>query len=99
MSDLADDSAALKEHNREVRERQRDKRTKQILSLAKEGFRVQRLTEYQYRINGCLDLYPTWAKWHDVRRNQRASFKGWDAGHFVRTFFGSVENAMTKAPR
>ena len=37
-------------------------------------YQVQRLTQYQYRINGILDIYPVNKRWHDLRNGDRGSY-------------------------
>jgi hypothetical protein len=38
-------------------------------------YQVQRLTQYQYRINGILDIYPVNKRWHDLRSGDRGDYK------------------------
>jgi hypothetical protein len=37
-------------------------------------YEVQRLTQYQYRINGVIDIYPVNKRWHDLRNQERGSY-------------------------
>lgn len=55
---------------------QRDKGTYSIKALADEGYIVERLTQYQYRINDRLDLFPTNRKYHDVLTGERGDWQG-----------------------
>src|SRR5688572_28549993 len=41
-------------------------RTEEILALRQDGFDVRQLTEYQFRVDGKLDLYPTHRRYHDI---------------------------------
>lgn len=51
---------------RERRKQRREEREKTFLKLEAEGFEVKRITPYQYRINGLLDIYTTHGKYHDL---------------------------------
>jgi hypothetical protein len=42
--------------------------------LAAHDYRVQALTQYQYRINGVIDIYPVNRRWHDLRSGQRGNY-------------------------
>lgn len=84
------DSEDFKEHNEQVRrqkQEQRDRRVPQLLELQGEGFQIKKLTEFQYRVNDRLDIYPTWAKWHDIKLNKRGTFSGINIKQFIRRFF------------
>ncbi len=51
------------------------KRVEDILSCDGLGdFDVVQLTEYQYRINGVLDLYPVRLKFHNIKTQKRGTF-------------------------
>ena len=50
-------------------------RTQEILDLEKLGYKVERKTEYQFRINDEYDLYPTHNRWHHLRTNTRGGAK------------------------
>lgn len=36
---------------------------------------VKALTEYQFRINNRLDIYPRNQKWHDIKNNTRGDYR------------------------
>ena len=38
------------------------------------GFSVQRLTEYHYRIESVLDLYPTRGRFHHLKTGEKGSY-------------------------
>src|SRR5205807_4294702 len=38
-------------------------------------YHVKPLTEYQYRINGVIDIYPVNKKWHDLRNSERGEYQ------------------------
>ena len=54
----------------------RDKGTDSILALQEHGYRVCRLTAFQWRINDRLDLFPTNKKYHDIFANERGDWQG-----------------------
>lgn len=43
--------------------------------LAAYDYKVEPLTDYQFRINGVIDLYPVNKKWHDLRSGRRGTYK------------------------
>jgi hypothetical protein len=69
---------------------QRAQRIKELLKLKKEGFEIVELTPYQFRVNERLDIYPTRAKWHDVRLETRGDFLGVKADIFVKKYFNEA---------
>jgi len=58
----------------EKRERRRSVRGPQIEALAGAGFTVEKLSDYQYRINGALDLFPTNRRYHHIPTNKRGYY-------------------------
>jgi hypothetical protein len=50
-------------------------RTEEILHLKVQGYEVEQKTEYHFRINGVLDLWPIHNRWHDLRTNKRGGAK------------------------
>jgi hypothetical protein len=46
----------------------------EILALRETGHSVVRLTEYHFRIDGALDLYPTRRRFHDLRTGKRGTY-------------------------
>lgn len=61
------------------------KRQATIERLASEGFKVDKKTEYHYRINGRLDIYPIHHRYHDIVTNKRGTFQAIHS--FVHGFF------------
>jgi hypothetical protein len=47
-----------------------------ILALADHGFSVTKMTQYQFRVDDRLDLYPVNRRWHDVVMNTRGDYDG-----------------------
>ena len=52
----------------------RDNGESSIMALKDHGFKVERLTPFQFRINDQLDIYPTNKRWHDVIRKERGDY-------------------------
>jgi hypothetical protein len=50
-------------------------RTAQIMSLQKMGYKVERKTDYQYRINDRIDVFPIHNRYHDIKLNSRDGYK------------------------
>lgn len=50
-------------------------------------YEVRKLTDYQWRINGVLDLYPVNRNYHDIKKNLRGTYI--DAMAFCAKFFGT----------
>ncbi len=85
MSELSEGFA---EHRKEVQERKASRRateTETLLSLREDGFEIKQLTEYHFRVNGFLDIFPTSKKWHNVKTNRRGRYN--DVLDFVCTVF------------
>jgi hypothetical protein len=43
--------------------------------LAAHDYRIEPLTDYQFRINGVVDIYPVNKRWHDLRSGERGSYE------------------------
>lgn len=56
-----------------------------LLARLNNKYEVKKLTEYQWRINGVLDLYPTNRLYHDIKNNKRGNYR--DAMGFCEKFF------------
>jgi hypothetical protein len=85
MSDMGEIYNEMKEEQKERRAKRLPGRTAEILSLKNDGFDVEQLTEYQFRINGRLDLFPTHNRYHDTRKNVRGGYGA--VIPFVKKFF------------
>lgn len=72
MSEVIDDFRALKEHTRRQRQSSRAHGTEEIQNLV--GYRVKQLTEYHFRINHVLDIYPTQRRWHNLKTRKRGGY-------------------------
>ena len=71
MGDTGEAFREAKNALRTVRDVRRRHTTPKIKALRGDGFEVKELTEYHYRINGVLDLFPTSNKWHDLTTGKR----------------------------
>ena len=85
MGDMADDFAALREHNREQRAKRRESGTADIEALAElpdpsgdpdaTRYSVEDLNNgYHFRIDGDLDLFPTNYRFHNLVTGERGSY-------------------------
>lgn len=59
-----------------------------IMSLRSEGYRIVKLTEYHFRINDRLDIYPLHHRFHDIKKGTRGGYPRIDS--FVKRFFERV---------
>lgn len=50
-------------------------RTEEILALKRQGYDVEQKTDYHFRINGILDVWPIHNRWHDLRTQERGGAK------------------------
>lgn len=80
-SELSEAWGEYKDEQRERRAARLEKRTEQILSLREKGYKVHRFTDYQYRINDAVDLYPTHNLFHDLKTGVRNNYQ--DAEQFI----------------
>ena len=53
--------------------------------LEGKGFEVKKFTDYQYRINKVLDIFPTSQYYHDIKNNKRGDYRNLIG--FVESFF------------
>ncbi len=78
VNDQDDDiGAAWKEYRAAQQERRAARlpaRTSEILHLKELGYRVRRLSDYQFRINEQLDLYPIHRRYHVLRTGKRGTY-------------------------
>jgi len=71
----SDDWRAIHKDQQKRRAERLVPRQEEIDALRKDGYRVDMLTEYQWRIDGRLDLFPVHKRWHDTKVNRRGSYK------------------------
>jgi hypothetical protein len=66
---------AYREAQQARRARRLPDRTEEILRLRADNFSVKRLTDYQFRVDGRLDLYPIHRRYHDTKTNKRGTYQ------------------------
>lgn len=49
--------------------------TQELDNLRKQGYEIKSFTPYQHRINGALDLYNVSRKWHNIKTQQRGTYR------------------------
>lgn len=62
-----------KQKQLERREERRKERAKVFLRLEADGFEVEKLTPYHYRINGVLDIFPSHGKYSDLTEERETT--------------------------
>lgn len=50
-------------------------------------YSIKYFTQYQFRVNGVLDIYPSSQRYHDIKANKRGSYKNMEG--FIDSFFSS----------
>lgn len=50
----------------------------EVIEILSGEFDVTRITDYQFRIDGRIDLFPVNGKWHDILRNVRGHYAAAD---------------------
>lgn len=65
---------AFRAHNQAEKAQRTRKNIQVILNLVNYGHIVRKLTEYHYRINNRLDLFPTNCRYHDIKTGKRGFY-------------------------
>lgn len=92
MGESSEIYEAMREERRERAEARREESAIVFLELAHAGFKVRAMTEYHYRINERLDIYPTGTKWHDIETGKRGFYRGpQKLKAFVEKFFAAAK--------
>lgn len=71
------DAEDMKDYRREQQERRAKRlpiRTDEIMELGKVGWEIVKFTDYQYRINGKIDVYPIHRKYHILKGGKRGTY-------------------------
>ena len=63
-----------RERQKERRQKRLPVRTKEIIDLRNKGFKIEQKSEYHFRINDILDVWPTHNRWHYLKENSRGGF-------------------------
>lgn len=50
-------------------------RQAEIMGLSSNGYTVKQLTEYQFRVNGKIDLYPIHKRYHVLSTERRGTYR------------------------
>lgn len=69
---------AWREYRRAQQERRAARlpvRTEEILALTGKGFDVRQITDFQFRVDGALDLYPIHRRYHHLPSQKRGDYK------------------------
>lgn len=69
---------AWREYHRAQQQRRADRlgpRTDEILALRKKGYTVRQFTEYQFRIDDALDLFPIHKRYHVLKTGVRGTYQ------------------------
>jgi len=74
MSWDAEDMKDYREAQQKRRAERLPTRQEEIENLSPD-YNVKKLTDYQFRINGILDLYPIHKNFHNIKTNKRGKYK------------------------
>lgn len=86
-----EESELWREHNAEMaqmRENRREVWETAQRELIADGYEIRKITPYQFRINGRLDIYPSNKRFHDIRDMRRGDIRGIKFRDFVRKYLG-----------
>lgn len=68
-----------REYRRAQQQRRADRlpiRSAEIEDLSRPGYKVRKLTDYQFRVNGVLDLFPIHRRYHNIKTGRRGGYRG-----------------------
>ena len=85
MSDYGEWCNDYKEAQQERRKERLPIRTDEILELETLGYEVKKFTDYQYRIQGTIDIYPIHRNWHNIKTNKRGNYTAGKLKHFIQS--------------
>jgi hypothetical protein len=74
MGDMGEAWADYRQAQQERRHARLPVRTAEIAGLEEHGFIVVQLTEYQFRVNGQIDLYPIHRRYHVLSTGKRGTY-------------------------
>lgn len=83
-SDMGEFHRQYKDAQQERRKNRLPIRTEEILNLSSHGYIVEKKTDYQYRINGIIDLFPIHALFHHIKRNKRGKYNPKELLNFIK---------------
>jgi hypothetical protein len=64
-----------RKEQKERRETRLPVRQSEIESLSDLGYVVEKKTDFHYRINGTIDLWPIHNRWHNIKTGKRGGAK------------------------
>lgn len=76
----------MRREQQERRAKRLPVRVQEIMDLEAKGFGVRKLTDYQFRIDGKLDLFPIHRRFHHLATGKRGCYQ--DAAFIVATYCG-----------
>lgn len=74
MSFDSEDFKDYREQQKERRLKRLPVRTEAILALSELGYIVDKKTDYHFRINETLDIFPIHVRFHNIKTNKRGGF-------------------------
>lgn len=75
MGDMGDAWDGYRQAQQARRRLRLPARQNEIEALRGKGYAVVKLTEFHYRIDGVLDLYPTHRRFHHLRSGRRGGYQ------------------------
>ena len=85
MSEVGDDFKEYRASQKERRAKRLPIRHAEILALKLKGYDIEKKSDYHFRINKCLDVWPIHNRWHDIKNDRRGGYKSITI--FVDNFF------------
>jgi len=67
-----EDYSILREEQKTSKKQRRTTGKEEIESIF--GYEIAIITDYQYRVNGILDLFPTSRKYHNIKTQKRGHY-------------------------
>ena len=86
-----EEKQAWRKHAKEM-ENMRNTRRFQFRQVIREfeamGFEVKEVSQYQYRFNDCIDIFPSNRRYHDLKTHKRGDIRDKNFNQFLREYFG-----------
>jgi hypothetical protein len=74
-----------------MRNRRRYQFHQVVSEFKKLGFDIKKISDYQFRFNDSIDIYPSNKRYHDLIKNIRGDIRGKTFNQFIRDYFGLKE--------
>ena len=84
MSEMGEFWKDYRDDQKDRRQKRLPEKTKEIYDLEQFGYVIEIKTEYQFRVNGAVDLFPIHKRYHDLRSNRRGNYRN------LKTFIKSI---------